>query len=167
LHRINGSDLDSFATEEINRGRKETRLHIVSDVPDELLDFTFEWPNLRKLCVAVSFRSEIKESKKHPDMQVRYYISSANLTAKEFATAMRAHWSSENKLHWKLDVAMREDDCRIRRGHAAELLSGIRHIAVNMLTQNKSFKAGLKRKMKRAGMDEAYLSSVLAGCGLS
>ncbi|MGU9779128.1 ISAs1 family transposase, partial [Salmonella enterica] len=42
-----------------------------------------------------------------------------------------------------------------------------RHIAINMLTLDKSFKAGLKRKMKRASMDEGYLSSVLAACGCS
>ncbi|WP_249940317.1 hypothetical protein, partial [Escherichia coli] len=28
---------------------------IVCDVPDELIDFTFEWKGLKKLCVAVSF----------------------------------------------------------------------------------------------------------------
>ncbi|SQJ18894.1 Transposase [Salmonella enterica subsp. enterica] len=46
---------------------------------------------------------------------VRYYISSADLTAEKFANAMRSHWDVENKLHWRLDVAMNEDDCRIRR----------------------------------------------------
>ncbi|MCM4753514.1 hypothetical protein MMS39_30720, partial [Escherichia coli] len=40
------------------------RLHIVCDVPDELIDFTFEWKGLKKLCVAVSFRSIIAEQKK-------------------------------------------------------------------------------------------------------
>lgn len=48
---------------------------------------------------------------------VRYYISSADLTAEKFANAMRSHWDVENKLHWRLDVAMNEDDCRIRRGN--------------------------------------------------
>ena len=42
---------------------KEIRLHIVCDVPDELIDFTFEWKGLKKLCVAVSFRSIIAEQK--------------------------------------------------------------------------------------------------------
>ncbi len=46
------------------------------DVPDELIDFTFEWKGLKKLCVAVSFRSIIAEQKKEPEMTVRYYISS-------------------------------------------------------------------------------------------
>lgn len=96
-------------------------------------------------------------------MQIRYYISSVDLTAEKFATAMRNHWCVENKLHWRLDVAMNEDDCRIRRGNAAELW----HVAVNILTNHKEFKAGLRRKMRKAAMDRNYLASVLAGCGVS
>lgn len=167
VKRINDPLLDSFVTEEKSHGRKETRLHIVSDIPNELIDYTFAWKDLRKIGMAVSFRSEIKSDKKEPEMQVRYYISSANLSAEKFASVMRGHWSIENRLHWRLDVAMREDDSRIRRGDAAELLSGIRHIAVNILSRNKDFKAGLRRKMRRAAMDRKYLASVLAGCGVS
>ncbi|WP_139723198.1 ISAs1 family transposase, partial [Escherichia coli] len=124
-----------------------------------LIDFTFEWKGLKKLCVAVSFRSIIAEQKKEPEMTVRYYISSADLTAEKFATAIRNHW--------RLDVVMNEDDCKIRRGNAAELFSGIRHIAINILTNDKVFKAGLRRKMRKAAMDRNYLASVLAGSGLS
>ncbi|MBW9627112.1 ISAs1 family transposase [Escherichia coli] len=158
---------DSYAISEKSHGREEIRLHIVCDVPDELIDFTFEWKGLKKLCVAVSFRSIIAEQKKEPEMTVRYYISSADLTAEKFATAIRNHWHVENKLHWRLDVVMNEDDCRIRRGNAAELFSGIRHIAINILTNDKVFKAGLRRKMRKAAMDRNYLASVLAGSGLS
>ncbi|WP_411511120.1 ISAs1 family transposase [Escherichia coli] len=84
-----------------------------------------------------------------------------------YATAIRNHWHVENKLHWRLDVVMNEDDCKIRRGNAAELFSGIRHIAINILTNDKVFKAGLRRKMRKAAMDRNYLASVLAGSGLS
>ncbi|OKT53238.1 ISAs1 family transposase [Escherichia coli] len=101
-----------------SHGREEIRLHIVCDVPDELIDFTFEWKGLKKLCVAVSFRSIIAEQKKEPEMTVRYYISSADLTAEKFATAIRNHWHVENKLHRRLDVVMNEDDYKIRRGNA-------------------------------------------------
>ncbi|APL70260.1 receptor protein [Shigella sonnei] len=100
-------------------------------------------------------------------MTVRYYISSADLTAEKFATAIRNHWHVENKLHWRLDVVMNEDDCKIRRGNAAELFSGIRHIAINILTNDKVFKAGLRRKMRKAAMGRNYLASVLTGSGLS
>lgn len=41
-------------------------------------------------------------------MLVRYYISSVDLTAEKFGTAMKNHWGIENKLYWRLDVAMNE-----------------------------------------------------------
>jgi predicted transposase YbfD/YdcC len=167
LKELNNPEHDSYAMSEKSHGREEIRLHIVCDVPDELIDFTFEWKGLKKLCVAVSFRSIIAEQKKEPEMMVRYYISSADLTAEKFATAIRNHWHVENNLHWRLDVVMNEDDCKIRRGNAAELFSGIRHIAINILTNDKVFKAGLRRKMRKAAMDRNYLASVLAGSGLS
>ncbi len=38
---------------------------------------------------------------------------------------------------------------------------------INILTNDKVFKAGLRRKMRKAAMDRNYLASVLAGSGLS
>ncbi len=38
---------------------------------------------------------------------------------------------------------------------------------LNMLNNTKTFKAGLKRKQKKAAMSTRYLSEVLAGCGVS
>ena len=108
-------------------------------------------------------RSIIAEQKKEPEMTVRYYISSADLTAESSPQRSENHWHVENKLHWRLDVVMNEDDRKIRRGNAAELFSGIRHIAINILTNDKVFKAGLRRKMRKAAMDRNHLASVLAG----
>ncbi|QMJ69877.1 ISAs1 family transposase [Escherichia fergusonii] len=167
LKELNNPNYDSCSITEKGHGRKETRLHIVSDIPDDLFDFTCEWKGLKKLCVAVSFREEIAAQMKEPEIYVRYYISSADLSAEKFARSIREHWHIENRLHWCLDTAMNEDVCRIRRGNAAELFSGIRHIAVNILRQETVFKAGLRRKMRKAAMDRGYLATVLAGCGVS
>ncbi|PJE78095.1 hypothetical protein CI610_02970 [invertebrate metagenome] len=62
---------------------------------------------------------------------------------------------------------MREDDCRIRRGDAAEMLAGFRHVASNLLNNTKTFKAGLRRKQKKAAMSSRYLEEVLVGQELS
>ncbi|EOC8580978.1 ISAs1 family transposase [Salmonella enterica subsp. enterica] len=113
------------------------------------------------------FPHEKYSKNKEPEILVRYFISAANLTAEKFSSAIKSHWDVGNKLHRRLDVAMNEDDCRVRRGNAAELFSGIRHIAVNVLTENKEFKARERRKMRRAAMDREHLTSVLAGCGVS
>ncbi|MBM6797196.1 ISAs1 family transposase, partial [Escherichia coli] len=52
LKELNNPEHDSYAISEKSHGREEIRLHIVCDVPDELIDFTFEWKGLKKLCVA-------------------------------------------------------------------------------------------------------------------
>lgn len=104
---------------------------------------------------------------KESEIYVRYYISSADLSAEKFAKSIREHWHIENLLHWCLDAALNEDGCRIRRGNAAELFSGIRHISVNILRQEHVFRSGLRRKMRKAAMDRGYLATVLAGCGVS
>ncbi len=70
-----------------------------------------------------------------------------------------------NTQHYRLDVGMREDECRIRRQESGENLAVCRHIALNLLTEEKSFKAGVKRKQKRANRNNEYLSQVLAGRG--
>lgn len=157
---------DYYNTEEKGHGRSEQRLHLVSDVIGDFVDLSFEWPGLKTLGVAISFRQE-GDDIRDKTMSVRYYISSAKLTAKEFAKAIRAHWQIEVQLHWKLDVAMREDECQIRRGDAAENLAGFRHVAMNLLTNEKTVKAGIKRKRLKAALSPDYLALVLAGQGLS
>ena len=82
-------------------------------------------------------------------LELRYYISSRKLDAKELLEASRAHWSIEASLHYRLDVGMREDECRIRREESGENLAVCRHIALNLLTEEKRFKAGINRKQKR------------------
>ena len=68
---------------------------------------------------------------------VRYHICLVNLSVENFAGANRSHWHKENKFHWRVDVAMNEDDCKIRSGKAAELFSYIKHIAINIFPYHK------------------------------
>jgi hypothetical protein len=42
-------------------------------------------------------------------------------------------------------------------------LATVRHIALNLLNQEKTVKAGVKRKRNKAGWDNEYLEKVLAG----
>ena len=62
---------------------------------------------------------------------------------------------------------MWEDECQIRRGYVAENLAGVRHVAMNLLTNEKKLKAGIKRKRLKAALSADYLSRVLAGQALS
>lgn len=67
----------------------------------------------------------------------------------------------ENQLHWILDVGFREDQSRVAQGHSAENLAVIRHIAVNLLSQEKSVKVGTRAKRMKAGWDDQFLCKVL------
>ena len=69
----------------------------------------------------------------------------------------------ENGLHWVLDIAFREDDSRIRKNHAPQNMAILRHIATNLLKQEKSARVGMKAKRKMAGWNNDYLLTVLEG----
>lgn len=73
----------------------------------------------------------------------------------------REHWGIENKVHWVLDIAFREDESRMRKGDSAANFSIVRHIALNMLRHEKSMKLGIKNKRLNAAWNNEYLLKVL------
>ncbi|RCJ42310.1 hypothetical protein A6769_37870 [Nostoc punctiforme NIES-2108] len=94
-------------------------------------------------------------------VETRYFISSLESDAKQFGNSIRSHWAVENSLHWVLDVALKEDNCRIRKDNAPQNFAILRHIAVNLLTQEKRVKRGIKNKQFLAAMDNKYLLNIL------
>jgi hypothetical protein len=60
-----------------------------------------------------------------------------------------------------VDVAFREEMSHIRMDHGPENFALIRHIALNLLRQETSFKASIKTKRLKAGWNNAYLAKVL------
>lgn len=95
--------------------------------------------------------------------ETSYYLSSLDGDVQAFAQAVRGHWGIENRQHWVLDIAFREDDSRIRMGHASQNFALLRRIALNLLQHERSVKAGTKAKHLRASWDAAYLLKVLHG----
>ncbi len=94
---------------------------------------------------------------------MRHFITSrASLTAAEALASVRSHWQIENKVHWTLDVAFREDESRLRAENAAENLAVVRHVALNLLRGVKGSKVGIKNRRLEAGWNEDFLMKVLA-----
>lgn len=154
---------ESFSdfAEQTNKGhgRVETRRCWVCHDIDSLSSVFAKWKGLKSLVVIESERTVSGKT----SLEHRLYITSKNSSAKYFLQSIREHWHIENKLHWVLDVAFREDESRLRKGDGAENFSVLRRIALNLLKKEKSEKTGVETKRLRAGWDESYLMKVLSG----
>lgn len=93
--------------------------------------------------------------------EVRYYLSSLAGDVRRALQAIRQHWGIENSVHWVLDVAFDEDDCRIRKDHAPVNMATLRQMALNLLRQETTCKKGFAVKRGKAGWDNAYLHKIL------
>ncbi len=114
----------------------------------------------RNLQTVIRVRAERYIGDQH-SLEDRYFIGSATTHATQALYATRTHWQVENSLHWVLDIAFREGDCRIRKGNGAQNFAVLRHIALNALKQETTAKVGIKNKRLKAGWNQDYLLTVL------
>lgn len=150
---------DYHKTTNKGHGRLEIRHCWVVSQPDYLayLRGHQAWPGLRSLIKVVSERRVNDQS----TLKTRYFISSLEDTAANLLAYCRQHWHIENRLHWVLDVAFREDANTVRRDNAPQNLAVLRHMALNLLKHEKTAQVGIKAKRLKAGWDNDYLSKVM------
>jgi predicted transposase YbfD/YdcC len=155
------ADLMPHTTYAKGHGRVEQRRCLAIGDPAYLafIDPDGAWPHLRSVVLIESTR-RIGTT---VSTEARHYLSSLPADAAALSAAIRSHWGIENRLHWVLDVAFREDACRVRVGHAPENLAIVRHFALNLLRQEPSRRASIATKRLCAALDDTYLRSVLNG----
>jgi len=144
-------------TVEKDHGRLETRRCYAFD-QITCLHSAQQWPDLKSFAVIESERC----IKGKTTLEQRLYISSLAADAQRLLSAIRSHWSIENKLHWCMDVAFADDQMRARTGHAAHNLAILKHITLNLIRLAPvQRKGGIKARRLIAATSDLYRAQLL------
>jgi len=125
---------------------------------------------LRTVLAVKSIRS-VNNAPTKVESEIRYFLSSCPDGPAVLGQAIRSHWAVENALHWVLDVTFsgeplgstREDDSRVRDRTAARNLALLRKIALNIVGRDKTTKASVRARRKKAAWNDAYMLKLLVG----
>jgi predicted transposase YbfD/YdcC len=143
---------------EEGHGRTETRDTYVAAAP-AALRATGVWAGLTSIVMVI--RHCVDQATGKSSDEVCYFISSLPAKVKHLAGVVRTHWTIENSLHWVLDVAFNEDRMRQRDRNGIENLALLNRLAVSLLRNDQTVKAGVKCKRKTAGWNNDYLLHLL------
>jgi predicted transposase YbfD/YdcC len=141
---------------EYGHGRTEQREYwLLTDL--KWLKPKKEWSGLKGVGMAKSIITRGKKT----SFELRYFITSLT-DVEEFAHAVREHWSIENKLHWGLDVILREDSDTVKKDNAPLNLNILDKFALQLVTHADMGKISRKRKRYKAALNpDALLSMIL------
>jgi predicted transposase YbfD/YdcC len=161
---------DSEFSSDWGHGRHEVRrCFCLQTTPEEWPQALRQWPGLQSVVMIERERTLLPPegvpvgSQVVPSVTRHYYLSSLPPQAARLMHAIRTHWGIENSLHWVLDVAFGEDDCRVRKDHAPQNLATLRKLTLNLLRQDTKTKCGIKGRRKISGWNEDYMLRILAG----
>jgi len=126
-------DIKSVDIQEIKTQHKGRIEHRKVCVYKNLTGISTDWIGLKRI-IRVE-RMTIKNQL--ISQETAYYISSVRSNkADKFAKHIQQHWGIENRLHWVKDVSMKEDISRTAKGNAAENISIMRNITINLFRTN-------------------------------
>ncbi|HVT27177.1 MAG TPA: ISAs1 family transposase [Lacipirellulaceae bacterium] len=132
--------------ETINKGhgrRERRRLEASTRLAEHL-----DWPGVAQVCRIERWR-RLRGKEEH---EVAYAITSVPRHQADAATLLaynRGHWGIENRSHYVRDVTFGEDASQIQKGHAPQILAGLRNglIAALRAEGAKNIAAALRQNV--------------------
>lgn len=99
-----------------------------------------DWPNLQQVFKLERKVEELSRGKKREETV--YGVTSLTreqASATRLMELIRGHWGIENGLHYRKDKTLREDECRLRTGQAAQVMAVINNLVIGL-----AFRQGFK-----------------------
>lgn len=123
-------DRQTYVEHDKGHGRLETRTVTCSALIASYLD----WPGVQQVVMRRCERVRSRTGQKSE--RISYAVTSlsrARAGAEHLAHWWRGQWTIENRAHYVRDETLREDRCQMHRGHAPQVLAGLKNGLLNAL----------------------------------
>ena len=124
------TDFQSAITQDYGHGRYETRTITTSSMLKDFLD----WPYLEQV-FKLDYRA-VNLNTGQVQRQTHYGLTSlpaSEATPDRLLALKRHYWAIENRLHYRRDVSLKEDRCRLRTGHAARIMAILNNLILALI----------------------------------
>jgi len=131
------TDFSQAKTVDKGHGRIEQRQITVTS----MLAGHSDWPNLQQVFKLDREVEELSTGKRREETV--YGVTSLTreqANATRLMELIRGHWGIENGLHYRKDKTLREDECRLRTGQAAQVMAVINNLVIG-LAYRQGFKS--------------------------
>jgi predicted transposase YbfD/YdcC len=124
------TDFQSVTRHAYGHGRYETRTITTSSMLKDFLD----WPYLSQV-FKLDYRAvNLKTGQVQSETQYGLTsLSTAEAGPERLLALKRHYWAIENRLHYRRDVSLNEDRCRLRTGHAARTMAILNNLVLALL----------------------------------
>lgn len=124
------TDFQSVTSYDYGHGRYETRTLTTSSMLKDYLD----WPYLEQVFKLDYHAVNLNTGQLYTETHYGLTSLSADQAGPERLLELKRHyWGIENRLHYRRDVALNEDRCRLRRGHAAQTMALINNLVLALI----------------------------------
>jgi predicted transposase YbfD/YdcC len=161
----NDSSTYLLEPEEKANNKKIIREYYKIPITNKNIYLVDKFKSLKSIGVCVKTTEEIHKTEgiNKKNVEIRYYIS--NLDSVEIISeVIRGHWGIENRLHWCLDVVLKEDELQIQNRNEIKNRSTLNKFALTLLKMTKIVMGITSYKMSsnRFNRNPEYINEILS-----